>query len=56
LARFTTEKPQAALFVPQAACQMTDSEADDTGHVRAHAEASINATASGEVNLANRSG
>ncbi len=54
--RFTTEKPQAALFVPQAGCQMTDSEADDTGTVRAHAEAAIDARASGEVNLSSRSG
>jgi hypothetical protein len=54
--RFTTEKPQAALFVPQAGCQMTDSEADDTGYVRAHVEAEISAKASGEVNLADRSG
>jgi hypothetical protein len=54
--RFTTEKPQAALFVPQAGCQMTDSEADDTGYVRAHVEAAIDAKASGEVNLATQSG
>jgi hypothetical protein len=54
--RFTTEKPEAALFVPQAGCQVTDSEADDTGSVRAHVEAEISAKASGEVNLANRSG
>ena len=54
--RFTTDKPQAALFVPPADCQMTDSEADDTGYVRAHVEADINAKASGQVNLADKTG
>jgi hypothetical protein len=54
--RFSREKPQAALFVPPADCRVTDSEMDDSGLMRAHAEADIGAKASGEVNLANRSG
>jgi len=54
--RFTTEKPQAALFSSPAACQMTNSEMDDSGVMRAHAEANISAKASGEVNLADQTG
>jgi hypothetical protein len=54
--RFTTEKPQAALFSPPAGCQVTDSEMDESGLIRAHAEADVSATASGEVNLADRTG
>ena len=54
--RFTTERPQAALFSLPSACQMTDSEMDDSGLMRAHAEANISMRASGEVNLADQTG
>lgn len=54
--RFTTEKPQAALFSPPAACPMTNAEMDDSGLMRAHAEADVSMKASGEVNLADQTG
>jgi len=54
--RSTAEKPQAALFVPPADCQVTDSEMDDSGLMRGHAEAEISAKASGEINLADKTG
>ena len=54
--RFAAEKPQAALFVPPADCQAGNAEMDDSGLMRGHAEAEISAKASGEVNLADRTG
>jgi len=49
--RFNTEKPAPSLLVPPANCPMTDSEMDDTGMMRAHAEATINVSGSAGVNL-----
>jgi hypothetical protein len=54
--QFATAKPQAALFSPPAPCPMTDAEMDDSGLMRGHAEADLSAKASGEVNLADRTG
>jgi hypothetical protein len=54
--RLTIEKPRASLFSPPADCQMTDAEMDDSGLMRGHGEAEISAKASGEVNLADRTG
>jgi len=54
--RFTTEKPQAALFSPPAACPPANMEMDDSGLMRAHGEADASIKASGEVNLADETG
>ena len=54
--RFTTEKPQAALFSPPAACPPANMEMDDSGLMRAHGEADASVKASGEVNLADQTG
>ena len=49
--RFSTEKPAPSLLAIPSNCPMTQSEMDDTGEMRAHAEATINAHVTGEVNL-----
>jgi hypothetical protein len=49
--RFSAEKPAAALLAVPPNCTVTDSEMDDTGTMRAHAEATINAGASFGTNL-----
>lgn len=54
--QFTKEKPQAALFSTPADCTMTDAEMDDTGVMRASGQMDVSAKASGEVNLADRTG
>jgi hypothetical protein len=52
--QFTREKPQAALLATPAGCVVTDSEMDDSGTIRAHAEGAVSVEAKGEVNLADK--
>jgi hypothetical protein len=54
--QFTTERPQAALFSPPAACPMTNAEMDESGLMRASGQMDVSAKASGEVNLADQTG
>jgi hypothetical protein len=53
--QFAQGKPRAALFAVPANCVATDSEMDDSGMMRAHAEGpAVTAQATGEVNLADK--
>ncbi|MFB3814354.1 MAG: hypothetical protein ACE14L_09585 [Terriglobales bacterium] len=52
--QFSQAKPAAALLTPPANCPMTDSEMDDTGAIRAHAESKTSVTVSGEKKLGDK--
>lgn len=52
--QWSTNKPAAALFTPPAECLMTDSEMDDTGSIRGHAESNVSVEVSGEKKLEHR--
>jgi len=54
--QFLKDRPPARLFSPPAGCQATNSAMDDSGMMRAHAEAEIGAKATAEVSLAEPSG
>jgi hypothetical protein len=54
--QFLKDRPPARLFSPPAGCQATNSAMDDSGMMRAHAEAEIGAKAAAEVNLADPAG
>ncbi len=54
--QFLKDRPPARLFAPPAGCQATNSSMDDSGTMRAHAEAEIGAKAAADVNLADPAG
>jgi hypothetical protein len=49
--QFSLEKPGASLFAPPADCPMTDSEMDDSGTIRAHAEMKTSVKVDGSADL-----